>query len=344
MQSLDTALNNLLNQLSSTLPDAPGVRVFESSFALNDSFDALTWLSSQTSYPHFYWQQRSGSEEAAVLGKAAEFSSLEDAQKFIRQYPNEDLRVWGLNEFDPSRACLILPRLEWRRIGKEAALRLTLFSESSLSSEGETAKAYIASLKCAQPLPPLQSRMIREEHRPDKEEWCRLIELATDTISNGKLNKTVLARATDLHFEKPINPASMLNESRKQNLRCYHFYMAFDSDSAFLGSSPERLWQRVGKSLQTEALAGTVANHTDDQEALRLGRWLMSDDKNQRENMLVVKDICQRLESECDKLEVLPEHILPPAQGAAFAQTKFKHLCIKPMTRYVSISSSRLRL
>lgn len=36
----------------------------------------------------------------------------------------------------------------------------------------------------------------------------------------------------------------------------------------------------------------------------------MSDDKNQRENMLVVKDICQRLEAECEKLEVLPEHIL----------------------------------
>lgn len=113
--------------------------------------------------------------------------------------------------------------------------------------------------------------MIREEHRPDKKEWCRLIKLATDTISNGKLNKTVLARATDLHFEKPINPASMLNESRKQNLHCYHFYMAFDPNSAFLGSSPERLWRRVGKSLQTEALAGTAANHNDDQEALRLG-------------------------------------------------------------------------
>ncbi|WP_301193943.1 hypothetical protein [Turicimonas muris] len=128
MLPLDTALNDLLNQLSSTLPDAPGLRVFESSFALNDSFDALTWLSSQSAYPQFYWQQRSGSEEAAVLGKAVAFTSLEDAQKFIRQYPDEDIRVWGLNEFDPSRSSLILPRLEWRRNGEDAALRLTLLS------------------------------------------------------------------------------------------------------------------------------------------------------------------------------------------------------------------------
>ncbi len=63
----------------------------------------------------------------------------------------------------------------------------------------------------------------------------------------------------------------------------------------FLGSSPERLWRRRDKALRTEALAGTVANHPDDKQAQQLGGWLMADDKNQRENMLVVEDICQRL-------------------------------------------------
>jgi menaquinone-specific isochorismate synthase len=49
--------------------------------------------------------------------------------------------------------------------------------------------------------------------------------------------------------------------------------------------------------LRTEALAGTVANDTDDTRAAELGNWLMNDDKNQRENMLVVEDICQRFGS-----------------------------------------------
>jgi menaquinone-specific isochorismate synthase len=48
--------------------------------------------------------------------------------------------------------------------------------------------------------------------------------------------------------------------------------------------------------LRTEALAGTVASHADDRQAQRLGDWLMKDDKNQRENMLVVEDICQRMQ------------------------------------------------
>ena len=71
----------------------------------------------------------------------------------------------------------------------------------------------------------------------------------------------------------------MMAASRRLNLNCYHFYMAFDGENAFLGSSPERLWRRRDKALRTEALAGTVANHPDDKQAQRLGEWLMADDK-----------------------------------------------------------------
>ncbi|MDI8751977.1 hypothetical protein MJH54_30200, partial [Salmonella enterica subsp. enterica serovar Montevideo] len=44
-----------------------GVCVFDAPFPLNDAFDALSWLASQSSFPQFYWQQRNGDEEAAVL-------------------------------------------------------------------------------------------------------------------------------------------------------------------------------------------------------------------------------------------------------------------------------------
>ncbi|MCP6491245.1 chorismate-binding protein, partial [Klebsiella pneumoniae] len=90
----------------------------------------------------------------------------------------------------------------------------------------------------------------------------------------------------DLHFASPVNAAAMMAASRRLNLNCYHFYMAFDGENAFLGSSPERLWRRRDKALRTEALAGTVANNPDDKQAQQLGEWLMADDKNQRENML----------------------------------------------------------
>ncbi|MBK4329608.1 chorismate-binding protein, partial [Enterobacter hormaechei] len=94
------------------------------------------------------------------------------------------------------------------------------------------------------------------------------------------------------------------------NLNCFHFLMAFNARQAFFGSTPERLWRRRGALLRTEALAGTVANHQEDAKAQQLADWLMKDDKNQRENMLVVEDICQRLQSEASTLDVLPPQVV----------------------------------
>jgi menaquinone-specific isochorismate synthase len=70
------------------------------------------------------------------------------------------------------------------------------------------------------------------------------------------------------------------------------------------------LWRRIDTALRTEALAGTVANHPDDHRAWSLGQWLLKDDKNQRENMLVVEDICQRLRKTVGAIDVLPPQIV----------------------------------
>ena len=87
MQSLTTALENLLRHLSQEIPATPGIRVIDIPFPLKDAFDALSWLASQQVYPQFYWQQRNGDEEAAVLGAITRFTSLDQAQRFLRQHP-----------------------------------------------------------------------------------------------------------------------------------------------------------------------------------------------------------------------------------------------------------------
>ncbi|QMI05907.1 isochorismate synthase MenF [Citrobacter sp. RHB25-C09] len=311
MHSFTTALESLMRHLSQAIPTAPGIRVFDVSFPLNDAFDALSWLASQSVYPQFYWQQRNGDEEAAVLGTAAQFPSLECAQQFLQHYPQQtDLRIWGLNAFDPQKGALFLPRLEWRRCAGTAILRLHLLSESSLREDADRARTFLASLAEMKPLPALHLTLTGEQHRPEKAGWISLIQRATQTIAEETLDKVVLARASDLQFSQCVNAAAVMASSRRLNLNCYHFFMAFSAEDAFLGSSPERLWRRRGNALRTEALAGTVANHPDDRQARQLGDWLMKDDKNQRENMLVVEDICQRLQSHTHSLDVLPPQVL----------------------------------
>lgn len=310
MHSITTALESLMRHLSQEIPAAPGIRIYDIPFPLNDAFDALGWLASQPVWPQFYWQQRNGDEEAAVLGAVAAFSSLESAQRFLRQHDNyPELRVWGLNAFEPQRGNLLLPRLEWRRCAGVATLRLHLYSDVSLREDAAQAAAFISAIAQVKPLPALRLNLTGEQHWPDKAGWTRLIELATQTIAGEELDKVVLARATDLQFSQPVNAAAVMASSRRLNLNCYHFYMAFSAESAFLGSSPERLYRRRDTALRTEALAGTVANHPDDHRAWQLGEWLMKDDKNQRENMLVVEDICQRLQNCTQTLDVLPPQV-----------------------------------
>ncbi|BBV40044.1 isochorismate synthase MenF [Citrobacter portucalensis] len=311
MHSITTALESLMRHLSQEMPAAPGIRIYDIPFPLNDAFDALGWLASQPVWPQFYWQQRNGDEEAAVLGAVAAFSSLESAQQFLHQQDNHpDLRIWGLNAFEPQRGNLLLPRLEWRRSAGVASLRLHLYSDVSLREDAAQAIAFISSLAPVKPLPALRLNLTGEQHWPEKAGWIDLIKLATQTIAGEDLDKVVLARATDLQFSQSVNAAAVMASSRRLNLNCYHFFMAFSADTAFLGSSPERLYRRRDTALRTEALAGTVANHPEDHRAWQLGDWLMKDDKNQRENMLVVEDICQRLQGCTQTLDVLPPQVL----------------------------------
>lgn len=311
MHSLSDALERLQALLAHDIPATPGLRHLDVSFPLNDAFDPLAWLGAQLCYPQFYWQQRNGDEELAALGSLKPFSSLTAAQRFLRAHPAcDDTRICGLNAFTPEQGHLFLPRLLWMREGGSARLRLTLFSAHSLAQDAQEAAGFLHQLTGLKPMPRLPSQRVSETHSSSRPEWMALIARATEAIARGEFEKVVLARATDLQFSQPVNPIALMAASRALNLTCFHFCMVFDAQKAFMGSSPERLWRRRGKHLRTEALAGTVANSSDEVQAQRLSDWLIHDDKNQRENMLVVEDICQRLQRHTLSLEVLPAQVV----------------------------------
>lgn len=108
----------------------------------------------------------------------------------------------GLNAFDPSQGNLLLPRLEWRRCGGKATLRLTLFSESSLQHDAIKAKEFIATLVSIKPLPGLHFTTTREQHWPDKTGWTQLIELATKTIAEGEARQSCACSGNRPAFRK----------------------------------------------------------------------------------------------------------------------------------------------
>lgn len=310
MLSVSTALERLHGCLAEDFPPSCGTRIFAIPFPPDDAFDPLLWCGHQAHWPQFYWRQRQGDEELAALGAARTFASLTEAHRFLQHHGREDLRICGLNAFDPQQGSLLLPRLEWRRVGDRASLRLVLCSETSLREDAAAAREFLRTLTPEQSQPAALPAMVGERHFPPYPQWRGLVVQATRAIAAGELDKVVLARATDVRFAGPLDPRAIVAASRRSNRRCFHFMMAFNPQQAFLGSTPERLWRRRGTLLRTEALAGTVASHSDDRQAQRLADWLMKDDKNQRENRLVVEDICQRLRDDVRALDVLPPQVV----------------------------------
>lgn len=311
MSAITVALQQLRQILSGEFPDEPGVQRFCVMLAEDEQNDALAWLDGQSQYPQFYWRHRNGQEERAALGAVIHCDSFAEAQQFCLEHRQRaDIRLYGLNAFDLHSAALFLPRLEWCHSASGISLCLNLFSPHSLKEDALSALAFLAKLAPAGSLTALSGELLSEEQHPQWPEWERLIGLATRAIGQGSLDKVVLARATDLTFQSGISAPSLMAASRLVNVNCYHFLMRFSADSAFLGSSPERLWQRIDTRLRTEALAGTVAHADVPDQRAAAGEWLLNDEKNQRENGLVVEDICQRLQKDVVGLDVFPQQLI----------------------------------
>ena len=74
--------------------------------------------------------------------------------------------------------------------------------------------------------------------------------------------------------------------------------------SVFVGSTPERLFAREYNLLLTEALAGTASVSESEEETQSQANWLLNDEKNLKENWLVVEDISQNLRNQVESFDV----------------------------------------
>lgn len=106
------------------------------------------------------------------------------------------------------------------------------------------------------PPPSAPIAVIRRVDRPNREEWKQAVEHALQAIDCGALQKVVLARETTLTLKSAPDPwrlAAALNP-KGAALFCFKF-----GKKAFLGATPERLFQRENQSLIAESLAATGA-------------------------------------------------------------------------------------
>lgn len=285
--------------------------------------DPFSWLREQRG-PRLYWSGREDGVEVAAAGVAdlqeGETGEGPDAlwKRLSPLLSVEDprIRYYGGMRFDPDRETggewgafgafrFVLPRFELRRSGGEAVLACHLVLPRDAENAAEileriersklpSAGGEIAAL----PVP------VSRTDAPDFPGWSRNIEQALAAFEAGRMDKVVLARRAGFSFEEDVDPVALVERLKSSTPGCFHFYVEPEEGAAFVGASPERLFRREGRSLRSEAVAGTRprgASEADDDE---LREDLLRSVKDQSEHSYVRISIKEVLGPLCEELEV----------------------------------------
>jgi menaquinone-specific isochorismate synthase len=138
-------------------------------------------------------------------------------------------------------------------------------------------------------------------------DWRKAVTAVLDAIARGEVEKVVLARQWER--AAPADAWALLRRLGEQNPAGYAFAFETADGAMFLGCSPERLFLRNGRTLRTEALAGTRPVSPDAATDAAYALDLFSADKDGREHAVVVKGIAAQLEGVVDDLAWSPRRV-----------------------------------
>lgn len=290
--------------------------------------DLPAWLQHSAAYPKSYWHDRERTVEFGAVGNLDEWP--EDEIKTLSEVTKIEAAL--KTAADPALPAVVvagrfdeaahhrgsdwrpfpdvwhqLPSFSVQRAG--AKFTGTFVFPGDIAVNDAIAQAEHLLEELIAPASPQQppALLIQRRDRPDRVEWNDACGNVLEEIKNQNLSKAVLARRTELIFGDAVNPYDFLRWLGESNQQVYRFLLSPRAGSAFVGASPERLFQVQGRRLSSEAVAGTVprgpAPETDDQ----LARLLLESRKDNREHRFVVDGIAADLSPFCREIMIAPE-------------------------------------
>jgi menaquinone-specific isochorismate synthase len=290
--------------------------------------EPLSWLARQQSDVKTYWADRQGRFMMAGVGSIDTISSNlpisyshifgQLRQNLSSLFPH--VRYYGGIGFD--RDCwidpswklfgnyrFIVPRFEIWTDGIETFFACNCwgkFLSGQWDRELDCILAELIKLDLTQlehPIdpPPLQ---IARLDTPNRYEWSQNVDLALAKFADLQLEKVVLARKSTLTFASNLQPQLLLLLLQPNNHTSYHFCFQIDATTAFIGTSPERLYYRHDRLLKTEAIAGTRHRGASTQSDMLLSEELRSSPKDIREHQLVVDNLQSILSQLCQSVKI----------------------------------------
>lgn len=303
---------NLIREISQAIrtwqPNGRLLQRFEYEIAPTDP---LTWLAHVKKTQKIYWSDRKRETEIAGIGNALTFqgwsmadldAGMAEMETLLRQ--KERLKFFGgirfsrKNANDPTWQAFPyfyfnLPQFELIRKDDRYIFVCNLFRKPG--QKAEDAKSdylhFVQRLfqdnRKAKP----RIRFIERQDNPNHGKWLQSVRQAVNCLDGKPLEKVVLARKTELTFSHPFSPESLLRNLRASNPNSFLFLFQLNGQNAFLGSTPERLYKRKGRRLETEAIAGTRRRGQTPEEDRQLKHDLLHCEKDLREHNYVVRSI-----------------------------------------------------
>ena len=282
------------------------------------------WLREQPLYPRLYWSGREDGICVAAVGVADGLEGdgpegVAALRKRLLSLPVSDgtgARYFGGMRFDPSREPagewaafgayrFVLPRFELHSGGTGTTLVCNLVLPRDADRSEEILEG-IEGLVFAEDAPTdgVLPEPVYRTDGPDIRGWRENVRAALSSFSEGCLGKVVLARRAEFGFDGVLDPPQLAERLEAVTPGCFHFYVEPEDGFAFLGASPERLFRREGRSVHSEAVAGTRPRGLSPADDADLRQELLRSEKDLSEHAYVRVGIEERLGPLCGELEV----------------------------------------
>ena len=284
----------------------------------------LEWLTLQDCSSKIFWENRTQKEQFAGIGVAHEIydgkegyeNILLNVNKLLQDSP-DTVRFFGGMRFDANAstspewkkwrtAYLTLPLVELSLVDECATLACHIFPKENTPSKLKQLQTILESMRTEDMTIPDSPLIQLERHDiPGYKQWCSMVEEVLENIDCGKIDKVVLARTVVFNLARDYDPTELLLQLRGQASQAFHYCFQIEAHHAFLGISPELLYRRSGRKIESEAIAGTRPRGLTLEDDQRLASELRDSEKEQREHLMVLERMERLLHKFCRKTERL---------------------------------------
>lgn len=133
------------------------------------------------------------------------------------------------------------------------------------------------------------------DHRTSADQWREQIDGVLERIRTGELQKLVLAQSLEVSLDQSINLSDVIDRLAVSYPDCHRFLWETPAGSAFFGATPERLVSKLGRYVETSALAGSTGRGDTDTEDRWLADELTNNHKDLQEHGFVRDTILEQL-------------------------------------------------